>query len=122
MFCASVYVKFFKIHCPRTQGDSENPAKKIVIKDSWSTDEYGWDSSTRKVVTKSILKEGEVFKEDTFYDKKKEFKGISVQGLSNITFKWLTTITKQISPTECEVIEVFNYKRNVKIVIDWGEE
>lgn len=115
-FLYAYLFEFFKVHCPRTQGDSKNPAKKIVIKDFWSTDEYGWDSSTRKIVTKNILKEGEVFKKDTFYDKKREFIGLSVKGLSNITFSWLTTITKQISPTECEVIEISNYKRNVKIV------
>lgn len=114
-FLYSYLFEFFKIHCPRTTGDNKNPAKKIVIKDSWSTDEYGWDNSTRKVVTKSILKEGEIFKEDTFYDKKSELKDISLQGLTNITFIWLTTITKQISPTECEEIEIFNYKRDVRI-------
>lgn len=115
-FLYAYLFEFFKIHCPRTPGESKNPPKKIVIKDSWSTDEYGWDSSTRKVVTKSILKEGEVFKEDTFYDKKSELKNVSLQGLTKIIFSWLITITKQISPTECEVIEIINYKRSVKIV------
>ena len=108
--------EFFKVHCPKTEGEETNPAKSIVIQDSWSTDEYRWEGSTRKVITKNILKEGEVFKEDTFYDKKKELKGISIQGRSNIPFSWITTITKQISPTECEVIEIINYKRHVKIV------
>lgn len=117
-FLYSYLFEFFKVHCDRTQGESINPSKKIVIQDSWSTDEYSWDNSTRKTVTKSILKEGEVFKEDTFYDKKTEI--VHPEDPDNfpdwvLNTTQIITLTKQISPTECEVIEIFNYKRDVRI-------
>lgn len=117
-FLYAYLFEFFKVHCDRTTGDSKNPSKKIVIQDSWSTDEYEWGSSTRKTVTKSILKEGEVFKEDTFYDKKTEI--VHPEDPDNfpdwvLNTTQIITLTKQISPTECEVIEIFNYKRDVRI-------
>ena len=118
-FLYAYLFEFFKVHCDRTQGESINPAKKIVVKDSWSTDEYGWSSSTRKIVTKSILKEGEVFKEDTFYDKKTDIRRPESSDDDNIFERLkiirVTILTKQISPTECEVIEILNYKRDIRI-------